>query len=105
VSFGSYVQSLPFYTGQRVVMASGVGELDFGSRQGDQSAYFWKDNERLRQEWSGPGRILMLVRESNLEALTAGGSEPPLDPPPIRLASEGEIVLVANRPAVQRNQF
>jgi hypothetical protein len=36
-----------------------LGELTFGSQQGDQSQWLWSNDELLRQ-WCGPGRLLVL---------------------------------------------
>jgi 4-amino-4-deoxy-L-arabinose transferase-like glycosyltransferase len=92
-SYGSYVQGLPFYTGQRVAVVRYQGELDFGSHQGDQSAWFWAGDDQLRREWSRPGRLFLVIRPGDLAAIN-----PPLEPAPTQLASEGKVVLVVNRP-------
>ena len=67
------------------------GEMTFGSQQGDQSAWFWSNDEFLRQ-WSGPGRMLVLFNRNHIGRL--GGK---LDPPPIVLATKDKKVLAANR--------
>ena len=89
--YGHYVSGIPFYSGQRVIMIRSWGELEFGSRQGDQSAYFWPSDEQLRQAWRSPQRLLLVINRNELDGL-----QPPLDPPPVQLAAEGKKVLVAN---------
>lgn len=91
-NYGSFFHGLTFYTGSRAVMVSGLGELDFGSKQGDQRAWFWDDDE-LRRQWSAPHRMLLAIRPGDLAKL-----DPPLDPPPIQIAAQEKVVLVANRP-------
>src|SRR6185369_6076844 len=90
--YGSYVQSVPFYSGRRAIMIIGAGELTFGSQQGDQSAYFWPSLDVLRREWAGPGRLFLVVKRSDLERF-----DPPLNPAPRFLAEKQDKLLVVNR--------
>jgi hypothetical protein len=80
-----------YNSGERWVMVGNPGEMTFGSQQGDQSAWFWNNDEFLRQ-WSGPGRMLVLFNRNHIERL---GSK--LDPPPIVLGTKDKKVLAANR--------
>ena len=63
-SFG-YEQGLSFYTGRRVVVVGDGGELSFGSRQGDQSAWFI-DHEKFRGLWDGKTPVFALLGEGEL---------------------------------------
>jgi 4-amino-4-deoxy-L-arabinose transferase-like glycosyltransferase len=67
-SFG-YEQGLPFYAERRVVVVDDRNELDFGSRQGDQSAWFI-DLPRFRELWDGATPVFALLREGELARLT-----------------------------------
>jgi 4-amino-4-deoxy-L-arabinose transferase-like glycosyltransferase len=90
--YDSYVQGIPFYTGRRAIMVIGAGELTFGSKQGDQSAYFWSSLDRLRREWAAPGRLFLVIKRSDLRDF-----DPPLDPAPQLVAEKHKKVLVVNR--------
>ena len=91
VLYQNFVQSMVYNSGERWVMVGNPGEMTFGSQQGDQSAWFWSNDEFLRQ-WSGPGRMLVLFNRDHIERL---GSK--LDPPPIVLATKDKKVLAVNR--------
>jgi hypothetical protein len=86
------VQGIPFYAEHRVIMVGHHGELDFGSRQGDQAAYFWPGDDDLRREWAAPGRLFLVINRSELAAI-----HPPLDPPPTVVASKDKKLLLVNR--------
>jgi 4-amino-4-deoxy-L-arabinose transferase-like glycosyltransferase len=90
--YNHYTQGIPFYAQRRVVMVRNVGELRFGSQQGDHSAYFWPSDDDLRREWSAPGRLFLVINRAELAKIT-----PPLEPPPTIVASEDKKVLVVNR--------
>ena len=92
VLYHNFVQSMVYYSEQRCVMVGGAGELTFGSKQGDQSAWFWPGDADLYREWSGPGRLFVLFNRTQLDV-----HRPHLDPPPIEIASKDKKVLVANR--------
>lgn len=92
--YNHYVQGIPFYAERRAIMVRNVGELRFGSQQGDQSAYFWKTDDDLRHEWAAPGRLFLVINRSELAAL-----QPPLDPPPIVIAAKDKKLLIVNRDA------
>jgi hypothetical protein len=64
VSVG-YNHTLTFYSGRRVVILGGPGELEFGSKQGDQSAWFIGLPE-FTTLWNGPGQVLFSVDETLL---------------------------------------
>jgi len=56
----SYDQALNFYTGHRVVLVDQLGELDFGSHQGDQSLWFLQGKESVRR-LAREGPVLVAV--------------------------------------------
>ncbi len=85
------VYGIMFYSRHRVIMVSSGGELRFGSQQGDHQAYFWPDDETLRREWAGGGRLFLVINRNELDAL-----RPPLDPAPRLVATEGKKVLIVN---------
>lgn len=65
-SFG-YDQTLPFYAKRRTVVVGGMGELEFGSKQGDQSQWFM-DNERFQKIWESERKVFLILRNKELEA-------------------------------------
>jgi 4-amino-4-deoxy-L-arabinose transferase-like glycosyltransferase/peptidoglycan/xylan/chitin deacetylase (PgdA/CDA1 family) len=92
-TYNHFVEGIPFYAERRTIMVNHCGELRFGSEQGDQSAYFWPDDDTLRREWAAPGRLFLIINRSELDAL-----QPALHPPPIVLAQKDKKLLVVNRP-------
>jgi hypothetical protein len=91
VSVFEYEQGLPFYARRRVVVVGGRNELEFGSRQGDQSAWFI-DREKYDQLWAGPAQVYTLI---NLNEL--GKFEKLCNPPLILLGKSGRKALITNR--------
>jgi len=55
VSYGWYQQGLPFYSRQRVTLVGVRDELEFGSRQGDNSAWFLDDQHSAVSGIPRPG--------------------------------------------------
>ncbi|KAB0664523.1 glycosyltransferase family 39 protein [Oryzomonas japonica] len=92
VSFG-YEQSLPFYAGKRVVVVGGRGELEFGSRQGDQTAWFVEETDFLRL-WQGERPVAALLKRADYERIA-----PRLVPAPSVLGTKGKKMLICNRSA------
>ena len=89
-SFG-HEQGLPFYARRRVITVGGMGELEFGSKQGDQSAWFM-DAQQFSQLWDGPKPVFLLFRHTDVEGFRA------LVKTPIReLARTRKKVLITNR--------
>ena len=72
-------------------MVGGHGELDFGSRQGDQSAYFWERDGRLLQAWRSPRHVFLVINRLELEPLL-----PRLQPAPRQIAAQGKKVVIVN---------
>ncbi len=91
IVYNHYVQGIPFYARRRVVMVGGHGELDFGSRQGDQSAFFWPDDDQLIRAWQSPRRVFLVINRLELERLL-----PRLRPAPRQIAQQGKKVLIVN---------
>lgn len=86
-----YEQGLPFYAKRRVIVVEGMGELEFGSKQGDQSAWFM-DLSRFAAIWNGPRRVFALAGKADVEHLR------PFATTPIRvLAQNGRRILITNR--------
>jgi len=90
-AFG-YSQGLPFYAQRRVVLVGGRNELEFGSRLGDQSAWFI-EAEQFNRLWAGPAQVFALIPLGDLESFQKSRQ-----PPPILLGKEGRRALVTNRP-------
>jgi 4-amino-4-deoxy-L-arabinose transferase-like glycosyltransferase len=89
-SFG-YEQGLPFYAERRVIVVGDPNELGFGSRQGDQSAWFI-DLEKFRQLWDGENPVYALLSEGELAALKGTVKTP------ITVAGQNQRkVLITNR--------
>jgi hypothetical protein len=93
VMYRRYVQGIPFYTGRRAVLVGSYGELDFGSKQGDQSAFFWPDDSDLLRHWASATRLFLVINKKELGALRLR-----LPLPPIEVAAEGQKVVVINHP-------
>jgi 4-amino-4-deoxy-L-arabinose transferase-like glycosyltransferase len=91
ILYNHYVQGIPFYARRRAIVVGGHGELDFGSRQGDQSAYFWQRDGRLLQAWGSPRHVFLVINRVELEPLL-----PRLQPAPRQIGAEGKKVLVVN---------
>ncbi len=90
VTFGP-MQAVPWYTGRRVLVAGDLDELAFGSRQGDQSAWF-PNQEALLRMWSGREHVLLILKKREFEKLS------PLLKPPARIVQEsGRRLLISNR--------
>lgn len=92
ITYVHYVQAIPFYGRRRTIMVGGWGELDFGSRQGDERAFFWEKDAQLLAAWRAPGRrIFLIINRVELEPLL-----PQLQPAPRQIAAYGKKVLVVN---------
>lgn len=88
--YNHFTEGIPYYAQHRTIMVGLVGELKFGSQQGDQSGYFWSLDD-LRREWTGSRRLFLVINRWELAAL-----HPPFDPAPIEVASKDEKVLLVN---------
>lgn len=90
VSFG-YEQSLPFYTQRRVVVVGGKGELEFGSKRGDQTAWFIDENRFLKL-WQGEWQVVTLLKRGEYEHIASS-----LVPAATILFQKGDKLLISNR--------
>ena len=86
-----YVQGITFYGQRRTIMVGGRGELDFGSRQGDQRAFFWDDDTQLLDAWRSARHVFLVINRSELEPL-----QPRMQPGPRQVAAHGKKVIVVN---------
>jgi 4-amino-4-deoxy-L-arabinose transferase-like glycosyltransferase len=66
-SFG-YDQGLPFYAKRRTIVVGDMGELEFGSKQGDQSAWFI-DAAAFYRLWDGEKPVFVQLNRGELETL------------------------------------
>lgn len=89
--YGWYQQGLPFYTGKRVIIVGYKGELEFGSNQGDNSAWFIDQGE-FRRLWDSPGRMLTLIKAPDLARLRGE-----VGTPVTILGQQGDKYLIGNR--------
>jgi len=85
------MQAVSWYTGRRVLVTGKPDELEFGSRQGDQKAWF-PDREALLGMWNGQGHILFILKKRELESLS-----PQLIPTATIVQESGRLVLISNR--------
>ena len=85
------MQGVSWYTGRRVLVTSERDELDFGSRQGDQSAWF-PEPQAFIALWGGEKHVLMFLKKSELSYLKSI-----LKPEPVIKAEDGQRLLISNR--------
>ncbi|HEY5513577.1 MAG TPA: glycosyltransferase family 39 protein, partial [Geomonas sp.] len=90
-TFG-YAQGLPFYAQRRVILVGDRNELEFGSRQGDQSGWFI-ERPQFDQLWAGPAPVFALMSLSDLESFQKTSQ-----PPPTLLGKAGRRALITNQP-------
>lgn len=90
VTFGP-MQAVTWYTGQRVLVAGKIDELEFGSKQGDQSAWF-PDRGALVKLWQSGAPVLIILKKHELDTLSAG-----LRPAPRVVMESGRRLLISNR--------
>ena len=85
------MQAVSWYAERRVLVTGKLDELEFGSKQGDQSAWF-PDREALSKLWGGKSHILFILKKGELDSLL------PLLRPHIKVVQEsGRLVLISNR--------
>ena len=90
VTFGP-MQAVSWYTGKRVMVTGKIDELEFGSKQGDQSAWF-PDRQTLLKLWNSDSHVLIFLRKSEFDDLLPGLITAP------RLQGEsGWNLLISNR--------
>ena len=90
--YGNYEQGIAFYTHRRVILAGDPDELEFGSEQGDHSAWFM-DKSSFIDLWEAPGTLFAIMKLRDLPTLQK------LAATPVEVVSTaGDRVLVSNRP-------
>jgi hypothetical protein len=90
VSVG-YEQGLPFYARRRVVIAGGMGELEFGAKIGDQSAWFM-EQAGLPGLWDSGRHVVALIKQKDLDQLKSVAKTPVMV-----LGEDRRKLLVSNR--------
>ena len=90
VTFGP-MQAVSWYTGRRVMVTGKTDELEFGRRQGDQSAWF-PDQQTLLKLWNSDSHVLIFLRKKELDELLPG-----LLITPIIQGRSGNNLLISNR--------
>ncbi len=85
------VQGLPFYTQRRVVILGGLAELEFASRQGDQSAWF-PDLQGFIRLWDSETPVFAVIPAEGLQLIQIITHKPPR----VIARKEGKL-LVSNR--------
>ncbi|HJV65433.1 MAG TPA: phospholipid carrier-dependent glycosyltransferase [Geomonas sp.] len=89
---GDYQQGIAFYTHRRVILVGERDELDFGSRQGDNSGWF-VDPRDFMKTWNSGEKVFMVVKKNDLPSLKLCSQVP------VQVLFEaGERLLVANHP-------
>lgn len=90
VTFGP-LQGVNWYTGRRVAVTGQLHELEFGSRQGDQSAWF-PDRQTVLKTWGSSTHTLIILKKKEFDELL-----PDLQPFPRVVAEAGRRMLIVNR--------
>ena len=67
------------------------GELEFGSRQGDNSAWF-PGPSAFKELWSGEQHVLMFLSKNEFDYFRTT-----VKPPPVIKAESGQRLLISNR--------
>jgi 4-amino-4-deoxy-L-arabinose transferase-like glycosyltransferase len=83
-------QGLTFYTRRRVVMLGMSAEFEFGSRQGDQSAWF-PDLQRFAGVWNSATQVFAILPENTLPYMQGIMHSPRI------IARKGEKLLITNQ--------
>lgn len=90
ITFGP-MQAVSWYTKRRVLVTGDLDELAFGSKQGDQSAWF-PDQEALLRIWSGHDHVLLILKKREFEGISQQ-----LKPPARIVQESGRRLLISNR--------
>jgi 4-amino-4-deoxy-L-arabinose transferase-like glycosyltransferase len=88
-SFGLQ-QGLTYYTRRRVVIIGKLSEIEFGSRQENQSLWF-PDLQRFARVWDSPTPVFAVLGENDLKNLQRN-----VHISPRLIAREGQKVLITN---------
>jgi 4-amino-4-deoxy-L-arabinose transferase-like glycosyltransferase len=68
ISFGDYYQDMPFYLQRRVTVVNGTGELLFGTKHQDASAWII-DTKTFWKHWQSKNRVYMIINQLNFKEL------------------------------------
>jgi 4-amino-4-deoxy-L-arabinose transferase-like glycosyltransferase len=90
VTFGP-MQAVSWYTGRRVLVTGKIDELEFGSKQGDQLAWF-PDQPALVKLWNSEKHVLILLKKGEFDTLL-----PLLKPEPVIKGEAARHLLISNR--------
>ncbi|MFA7062245.1 MAG: hypothetical protein WC156_15680, partial [Pedobacter sp.] len=74
----------------RVVVGGGKGELEFGSKRGDQTAWFIDENSFLKL-WQGKRQVVTLLKKGEYEHIASS-----LVPAATILSQKGKKLLISN---------
>lgn len=89
-TFGIIRQGMNYYTERRILLVNTRNELEFGSRIGDQSAWFLTTPAFVAL-WNSPTQVIMMIRDKDLTRLA-----PQLTKPPLVLGRQRDMLLVGN---------
>lgn len=92
VTYGRFLQGLPFYARRRTVVVGAPGPLDFGAASREGRLLLWSE-PRLVRAWNGRRRVFLVIRPKDWRALRRR-----LLRPASVLALEHDRVLVSNAP-------
>ncbi|GFE59729.1 phospholipid carrier-dependent glycosyltransferase [Geobacter sp. AOG2] len=90
VTFGPQ-QAVSWYTQRRIIVTGKLDELEFGSKLGDQSAWF-PDQQALLRMWAGDTPMLIILKKGELDHLL-----PLLHPAPRMVGESSRRRLISNR--------
>lgn len=76
VAWDEVLQGVPFYTGKRVIIVGGMGELEFGAERErvetpNAESFFWT-KERFADEWASDRPLALVVRTENVREILNG---------------------------------
>jgi hypothetical protein len=91
VDYGSFDETLPFYTGKRIYVADYKGELEMGSIYPEAKAYFL-DTDAFARLYRSGRPVFVVFKENRLDRLRGLGLERSGSP----LCKEGRC-LISNR--------
>lgn len=92
VTFRTYPQDLPVYLNRRVSVFQWSGELDFGRRWEDTSAWMFDDPAELWRRWHGERTVYMILPERFESDVRAGAGTRYVE-----LARTRRAILIVNR--------
>lgn len=94
--YSGYEQGLPFYTHRRAIVVGDRDELQFGSEQGDQSAWYL-DRDAFHRLWDSGETVFATAKKRDIPTLQ-GATKTPVQV----VAVQGEKVLITNRPVAAK---